>query len=105
MIKKMLVLMLICAFWLPANLGRVQASGLSPSEETLWAKHNPLSMVRNSENSAKLPDNEANRLRDAYGLDKPETVPRQSFGDFGASFRIQEMLVWACALFLSWAWL
>ncbi|UYO03866.1 hypothetical protein [Paenibacillus sp. PSB04] len=103
MIPKIFALMLICALWLPANSGVVLASGLSSWEGAILTKHPPISVVTSPAVSPKLSDEEAKRLREAYGLEQPGTEPRQSIGDFGASFRIQELLAWACILFLSWA--
>ncbi|WP_433616069.1 hypothetical protein [Paenibacillus cellulositrophicus] len=103
MIPKIFALMLICALWLPANSGVVQASGLSSWEGAILTKHVPISVVTSPSVSPKLSDKEAKRLREAYGLEQPGTESRQSIGDFGASFRIQELLAWICMLFLSWA--
>ncbi|WP_152401874.1 hypothetical protein [Paenibacillus cellulositrophicus] len=102
MIPKIFALMLICALWLPVNSEAVRASDLSSWEGTKPQKH-PISVVTSPAVSPKLSDEEAKRLREAYGLEQPETEIRQSIGDFGASFRIQELLAWICILFLSWA--
>ncbi|MBJ9990947.1 hypothetical protein [Paenibacillus sp. S28] len=103
MIQKVFALMLICALWLPANSERVQASGLSSWEGPILTKRVPIPVVTSPAVSPKLSDEEAKRLREAYGLEQPETEIRQSIGDFGASFRTQELLAWICILFLSWA--
>ncbi|MET3847530.1 hypothetical protein [Paenibacillus sp. OAE614] len=103
MIQKIFTLMLICALWLPANSERVQASGLSSWEGPILTKRVPIPVVTSPAVSPKLSDEEAKRLREAYGLEQPETEIRQSIGDFGASFRIQELLAWICILYLSWA--
>ncbi|MBB3125608.1 hypothetical protein FHS19_000262 [Paenibacillus rhizosphaerae] len=105
MFKKIFILMFICVLWLPANLETVQASGFSTWEGTILTKHSPISVVTSPAVSPKLSDDETKRLREAYGLEQPETEPRQSIGDFGASLSVQELLAWAFALFLSWAWL
>ncbi|RED41707.1 hypothetical protein [Paenibacillus sp. VMFN-D1] len=102
MIPKVFTLILICALWLPANSEAVQASGLSSWEGPILTKRELISVVTSPAVSPKLSNEKAKRLREAYGLEQPGMEPRQSIGDFGASFRIQELLAWICILFPGW---